>query len=208
MHLYQKSTSSLTFSRVITAFLFAVIAGCGTVEINSEPREAEIFVLGPGQDKGRPLGKTPFQGALSDMTDIAGEGPLVIQLRKQGYLPQSIFVPNVSGSDLKISLVLPSAKSDSQFTEINRIVRIALRAEREILEKRFDAAMASAQEIRKINENATSSYEIEGAVFLLKGQLEKSLSSWQKSLAIEPQNADALGMVNLIEKKLGRTPAR
>ena len=193
---------------IALATLIAVLtASCATVEITSEPRDAEVFILRPGQNSGKSLGKTPYQGKLSEIVGMAGEGPIILQLRKAGFMPQSIFVPNISGSDLKVSTIMPSSSTET-YPDINRVVRLALRAEREILEKRFDAAVASAQEIRKINENATSSYEIEGAVYLLKGDLEKSLASWRKSLAISPDNADATGMVNLIEAKLGRKTPR
>lgn len=180
------------------------IAGCGTVEIQSEPRDADVFAVTQGQDKGKPLGKTPYKATLSELSKLAGSGPILLQIRKNGFQSQSVVVPDIPGGQLKISTDLKSSTSES-FRDINRAVRLALRAEREILEKRFDAALATAQEIRKINESAVISHEIEGAVLMLQGELTKSRESWERSLAIDPDNSDARAMLQLIKEKSGRS---
>jgi len=187
------------------ALMLALAAyGCGTVEIQSEPRDAEVFAITQGQDKGEPLGKTPYKATLSELSKIVGSGPILLQIRKIGFQPQNVIVPDIPGGQLKIATDLKSNISEA-YRDINRAVRLALRAEREILEKKFDAALATAQEIRKISENAVSAYEIEGAVLLLQGDLTKSLESWERSLAIDPDNTDARAMAQLIKERLGRT---
>jgi tetratricopeptide (TPR) repeat protein len=185
--------------------LGSILCACGTVEIQSEPRDAEIFAITQGQDKGEPLGSTPYKANLSDLSKIVGSGPILLQIRKNGYQTQSVIVPDIPGSQLKISTDLKSSTTETH-RDINRTVRLALRAEREILEKRLDAALATAKEIRQINENAASAYEIEGAVRMLQGDVSKSLESWERSLAIDPENTDARAMIQLLKEKLG-TPS-
>jgi hypothetical protein len=175
---------------------------CGTITVTSTPQGAEVALIQPGQDKGNPIGTTPFTSPLSTLTSKVGDGPIILQVRKPGFQAQNFVVPDVSGARLKLATVLPQVNSGA-YIDINRIVRLTLQAERQILQNQLDEAIATAVEIRKINENVTSAWEIEGTAQLMKGDFARSRLAWQRSLEIDGDNPDALHMIQLVDEKLG-----
>lgn len=189
-------------SYYLLAFLIPLSISCGTVSIKSTPPEAEVGIVLADQEKPKSLGKTPLTMDLSDIEDAVNTGTIVVVVKKRGYVPQHFVIPNLSGGELDINAIL-SPNLPSNFQAINRIVTLTLRAEREIIQKRFDDAIKTAAEIKKINENVSSAYEIEGTVFFLQKKMKKSRFAWIRALELEPNNPEGQKILASIEKSLG-----
>lgn len=187
--------------------LFAVVilglffSSCGTLEVKSTPPEVEVGLMLPGKETVKVLGKTPYTASASEMEDISNEGTVVLVLRKPGYIDQHFVIPNISGNiaiEANLSPNLPS-----NYREINRIVALVLKGQKMIIDKRFDDLFKITSEIKKINENIASAYELDGAAYFLKKDLKNSRFAWIKVLELNPNNPEAQNMLALIEKKLG-----
>jgi predicted negative regulator of RcsB-dependent stress response len=86
---------------------------------------------------------------------------------------------------------------------MNKIVKLVLQAEREIMMKQVDAALKTASNIKAINDNIAMAWEIEGAAYCVKGDLAKAKVSWLRSLEIDPENPETTKMLGTIDEKLG-----
>jgi tetratricopeptide (TPR) repeat protein len=188
------------------AVVLATSVGCGTVSVRSVPTEAEVSVFLPGKEAPKVLGKTPFDADLGDLEDYVNEGTIVLVVKKAGYLPSQFVVPNLAGGKLDIETSL-QPNLPSNYTEVNRIVGLTLRAERHILSKQFDEALATSAEIKRLNENIAAAYEIDAAVHFLKADLEKSRAAWIRAIELDPNNPEAQNMLALVEKRLGIAPS-
>jgi len=180
-------------------FLFA---SCGTVSIRSSPPEAEVGIILADQERPKSLGKTPLTMDVSDLEDAINTGTIILVVKKRGYVAQQFVVPNLSGGDLQIDANL-SPNLPSNYQAINRIVTLTLRAERQIIEKRLKEALTTANEIKKINENVASAYEIEGTVLFLQRKMKDSRFAWIRALELEPNNPEGQKILATIEKSLG-----
>ena len=184
------------------ASLFAVLlTACSTVTIKSTPRDAEIYLIKSGQERGNRIGKTPFFASLGEIASRAGDGPVILELRKSGYMAKDFVIPNVSASVLKIETNLTPLAEGVQ--DVNRIVRLTMAAERQILNKDFESALATAKQLHEISETIASAYAIEGAVQFLKGEFEKSRFSYERTVALDPDNIDAVNMMRVVGEKIG-----
>ncbi len=186
----------------IIGILAAIFSGCGTMQVRSTPPEAEVGVILPGKESIKVLGKTPFVAEISDLEDMVNEGTIVVVISKQGYLPQNFVVPNLSGK-LEIEANL-SPNIPGNYQEINNIVALVLSAERALMEKRFDEALNQVKELKKINQNISSAYELEGTALFLQKDLKNSRYAWIRALELNPNNPEARNMLALIERELAK----
>ena len=86
---------------------------------------------------------------------------------------------------------------------MNKIIKLILQAERQIMLKQLDEAIKSAGAIKAINDNISAAWEIEGAAYFVKGDLQKARASWTRSIEIDPENPDTTKMLKTIDDKLG-----
>jgi hypothetical protein len=193
----------LHFARKTALFLsLLTVQSCGTVAIRSNPSDAEILLMQPGRSDPKPMGKTPYEGKLSDLGSAANSGPIVIQIRKPGYVTQNLYVPNASGSRIEFDTNLKPVNPGS-YADMNKIVKLILQAERQIMQKQVDEALKSAADIKTMNDNVAVAWEIEGAAYFVKGDLQKAKLSWLRSLEIDPENPETAKMISTIDEKLG-----
>jgi hypothetical protein len=172
--------------------------GCGSVAIKSAPDNAEVLVMIPGKSEPKVLGKTPYEVKLSELGSAANAGPIIIQIRKTGFHPQFLYVPNVSGGKLEFSTNLKPTIISS-YSDINKIIKLTLLGERQLQMKQFDEALKTAAALKLINENIAVAFDIEGAAYLLKGERQKSKIAWDRSLEIDPENPDTTKMLMKIK---------
>lgn len=178
------------------------LSSCGTVGIKSTPSDAEVSVMQPGRSDAKPLGKTPYEGKLSDLGSAANNGPIVVQIKKPGYMTQSLFIPNASGSRIEFDTNLKPVNPGS-FSDMNKIIKLVLQAEREIMTKQLDDALKTASSIKAMNDNIAMAWDIEGAVHFLKGDLSKAKVAWLRSLELDPENPETTKMLSKIDQQLG-----
>ncbi len=177
-----------------------IITGCGSVSIKSAPDAAEVLVMIPGKSDPKVLGKTPYEARISELGAAANAGPIVLQIRKNGYHPQFLYVPNASGGTLEFSTNLKPTLI-SNYSDINRIIKLTLLGERQLQTKQLEEALKTAQSLKMINENIAVAWDIEGAAYLLKGDRVKSKLAWERSIEIDPENPDTTKMLNRMNAK-------
>jgi hypothetical protein len=182
--------------------LNSMIVGCGTVRIRSTPPEAEVWLVQPGKEEPKLMGKTPFTADIRELGDAVNNGTIALTLKKRGYFPKQYIVPNLASADLEIESNM-SPNLHSNFQEINRIVGLLFKGQRFIKQKRFDDALKSADEIKVMNENIAAAYHISGTVFYLQNKLKKSRFEWIRAVELDPSSVEALNMLSHIEKKTG-----
>ena len=195
-------TKANSYRILLGAFLTQTIMACGTVAIRSNPSEAELSLMQPGRADPKPLGKTPYEAKLGDLGSAANSGPIIIQIKKPGFITQNLYVPNASGSRIEFDTNLKPVNPGS-FADMNKIVKLVLQAEREIMTKQVDEALKTAAAIKAMNDNIAAAWEIEGAANFVKGDITKAKLAWQRSLEIDPENPETVKMLSTIDQQAG-----
>ena len=176
--------------------------GCASVKIDSHPTDASVYVVFPGQATEREVGKTPIEIDINEFDEIRNQGAMVFVIKKQGYLSQHFVVPNISHTDLKISTsLLPDLPSN--YEEVNKLIALAFKGERLILQKRFSEALKVGEKIRDMNPNIATAYELIGTAQYLQNNLREARYAWIRVLELEPQNVEAHKMLASVETRMG-----
>lgn len=137
----------------------------------------------------------------SPRASTSGDVSLLNVTRKtRGFITQNLYVPNASGSRLEFDTSLQPI-GPGNYIEINKIIKLTLLAERQIMQKQYDDALKSADAIKLINDNIAAAWEIEGAAYFVKGDLVKSKIAWTRSLDIDPDNPDTVQILKSINGK-------
>jgi hypothetical protein len=192
----------LVYQLVFATFVILTNSCGGTLNVRTNPAEAELFLVQPGKVDSKSLGKTPYTAKIGDLGAAANGGPIVVQVQKKGFMPQSLYIPNATGSKLDFDVNLRPVNPGS-YEDVNKIVKLVLQAERQIMLKQVDEAIKTADAIKAINDNIAMAYEIEGAAQFVKGDLQKARVAWNRSLAIDPENPDTVKMLKTIDEKIG-----
>jgi tetratricopeptide (TPR) repeat protein len=175
--------------------------GCAHLKVVSQPPDAEVSLLAGNSSQPKILGKTPYESDVSDIVKSAQGAPLVIQVRKTGYLTSSFLVPNLGGK------LVVDAKLDRNpyysFEDVNKIVRLSFLAERQILQKQYDDALKTSERLLELNENAAIVYQIRGVVKFFRGDLNGSRVDLMRCLELEADNAEVKNLLAGVEEKLG-----
>jgi len=180
-----------------------LIASCSSdITLVSSPPDAVVSVVEPGKETLKPIGKTPISISTDEIAESVDSGTIILVLNKRGYSPQRFIVPNLSGGDLRIESYLDT-NLDTDYKEVNRVISLVLATERLVLEKRYDEGLKSVEKIKNINGNISAAHQLEGSIYFLKKEFNKSRFAWLRAIQLEPDNADAVNMLSIIEKRLG-----
>jgi tetratricopeptide (TPR) repeat protein len=182
--------------------LVCLVGACASVTVDSVPSDAEVGILLTDEAAMRVIGRTPFKAEVSELEALSNDSAITLVVRRPGYQTQQFQVSSGMFSAMRITpRLLPDLPRN--FEGVNRIVALVLRGQRYLIERRYAEAVKTAEDIKRLNENVASAYEIEGSAHLLSNRLREAREAWTRVLEIEPDNAEAKSMLSLVESKLG-----
>lgn len=178
--------------------------GCASLKVRSVPEGAEVFLVAGNGSQQTLLGKTPYESPVSDLVDKTGGGPVVIKVKMVGYQNQNFFIPTLGGE--YVVEVLLELNPYASYQDLNRVVKLALLAERQILQKQYDDALKTADTLVAINENIATVHQIRGIVNYLQNKLPESRLALLRVLELDSENPEVRTLIRTIEDKLGLQP--
>jgi tetratricopeptide (TPR) repeat protein len=182
--------------------LATFIGGCATITVDSVPSDAEVGVLLADEAAMRVIGRTPFKTDASELEALTNDAAVTLVVRRPGFQTQQFQVTSGMFSNTRLTpRLVPDLPRN--FEGVNRIVALVLKGQRYLIERRYAEAVKTAEDIKRLNENVASAYEIEGSAHLLSNRYREAREAWTRVLEIEPDNAEAKSMLSLVESKLG-----
>lgn len=187
--------------------------GCasGSLRVVSTPPQADVYVAyddGPANK----IGQTPL--SLDDRAIDFKRGKYInLTIKKDGYLSDSMIVPSsMLPSALDISSRLEETKlpniCSNQSASVERIARGIASAQS--LMNRNNVEEARGKLSGLINEfpDVSVLHDLMGNVHYVSKNLDGALSSYQRSLNIDPTNSDTQRMVTKLRQILNREAAK
>lgn len=182
-------------------FIAILLANCKhTLTLNSNPKDAEVYLHLENGSRGTLLGKTPLT-----LDSVAGHAFVV---QKSGYAPSYIFLPvSDLGREVSLKIDLPIlseswvqdallAGSSTVFEKMS--TDLLLLQQYLFLKKDQEFLIASKKMETRFSKTAIF-HNLVGFFYLGKKDYKSSLESFQKSLEIDPTNKDALASLKLIK---------
>jgi tetratricopeptide (TPR) repeat protein len=186
----------------ISIFVMAcVLAGCQTseIKINSEPAGATVEVLNPSNQGYLVVGKTPYTvEGESSFKLFRTSNILSVRISKPGFVIEHLFIDKSNNPKVIVNTQLksldswqvgPKEKEKDVLSEHASTVAAGIQNINAYIQARqFEKALSGVRELLATNPASYFLYDMKGSIHLLRGEKAEALSSFQKSLAIFPNN--------------------
>lgn len=192
----------------VCGVLFLSLPACSTLSVVTTPAGAEVWLRTPETQDARQIGITPYWADSEAISELSSRGAFALEIRKTGYASASYLVPQWSKGDLTIRSNLQPVEGGDAYDLVNRSIKLILRAERQILEKDYVGALATTSEIKSISDLIVAAHALEGTVYFLRNEMERSRSSWMRVIQLDPTDREARRMKEEVDKKLNLGSAR
>ncbi len=195
------------FSCAILISWSSALISCSTAtyRFSSNPSEAEVFLVSKNGEK-KPLGKTPLSVNANEIN--SGKDSVMIEVKKEGYLPQQLFIgDSYFAKNVESSMVLApqatAADTKNQDASMNEIASSVADIQRDIQTKNYDIALTKLSRMQASYPNVATFHSLMGNVHYLEKRLDKSLQSYKKAIALNPNLYEVQKMIEKIEALSG-----
>jgi tetratricopeptide (TPR) repeat protein len=209
----QKNTNILLnrlgnyFSYMMICVLALSFYSCGsgsTIKIASEPAGATIFVKSLGSKDGEKIGVTPFEIKDDQLAKKKlKDGPLVVELEKQGYANKTVILSEVEAVDIDVSVPLQAVDQLKEANQYDDISSKLFEVQRLTRTKNYSEALKLVKSVQKLNPEISVPYELEGGILYLQKNLKESYNAFDLAYSKNSSNTFALRMKKIIRAKLG-----
>lgn len=174
------------------------------IEIKSNPEEAEIFVLTDEGGAPQKIGKTPFKQDLKELIQTyVKKNNFVFELRKEGYEPYRVLFTKTSNLDVELAVNLEVSREIKTIKRHDMLMVELFDVQKLIRGKNFTDAMNKLNTLEKDYPHFSIIAELKATTYYMMKDVEKALSYYRKSFALNSDNVDSYKMKVYLEKKLG-----
>ncbi|MBL6990185.1 MAG: hypothetical protein ISR65_10425 [Bacteriovoracaceae bacterium] len=183
---------------------FLLFTSCSSViTITSTPDKADVHLRKLSSGTSKKIGTTPLTVNSSDISkDYDVDGPLYIDLKKDGYATTSAIVTDFSFRDIQLKLVLEAKNLLAYSTEVDGIINDLFEAQKLIRKNNLNDARLILNNIKKKHPYLSIIYEFEGGIHVVNKEFIKALDLFKVAIKYNSNNVEALRLKRAIEKKL------
>ena len=187
--------------------LFMLMSSCGSTskfKVTSNPDKSSVFIKDIQKGKDIEIGKTPLEidtDELEEKFKFEVTGPIVMEVRQEGYFSSRAFITDIQSADLELSFNLDSHNLLANSKSTDEIVAKLFESQKIIKLQRYDEALKILKELKDKNPTISVIHELEGGVYLLKKDYKLAYKSYVMAYKYNDQNQEALRMKKFIEEK-------
>lgn len=189
---------------ILLIILTSASALAEKIEIKSNPEEAEIFVLSDDSSAPQKIGKTPLKQDLKELIKTyVKKNTFILELRKDGYEPYRILFTKTSNLDVELSVNMEVSRDIQTIKKHDLLMVELFDVQKMIRSKNFVDAMNKLNDLEKRYPHFSIIAELKATTYYMQKDVEKALSYYRKSFALNADNVDSYKMKVYLEKKLG-----
>ncbi|MBS1958104.1 MAG: tetratricopeptide repeat protein [Bdellovibrionales bacterium] len=184
------------FALVYLAVPLFTLSSCATQElrVESNPDGADVSVIDASRAPKR-IGVTPIVLTQANAPGIF-KSSMQVNVTKEGYKTQSVFVPETSVSS-NGQLVVQLKRDDAGF--LNDAAEQVAQVQRMIFKKNYNEAERLLQESISKNPSVAVFHSLLGNVYYLQKNTSRALDSYQRAQSLEPNNVDVAKMIQKLK---------
>jgi tetratricopeptide (TPR) repeat protein len=146
-----------------------------------------------------------------------GAGPVLVEYRKEGYLPTRAIITDLSANDLTISLELvviqkieDQEKKLQTQDKLNSTIDAVFESQRLVRVGRQDDALTKLKTLENELPYLSAIYEMQGQIFYLQKKYREALDAYSQAVKYHPNSPESLRMrerlQTLLEKNEPKGP--
>lgn len=193
-----------------TSLLLATLSmgvGCSsnnTFKVTSSPEGAEVFARSVKSDTYSKLGVTPLVLETSQIKDDSlKEGPIYLELRKEGHEKSNILVTEMSSQDLEIYMKMTVQEKFQDAMRFDEVGNYLFETQRLIRLQNYEEAHKEIDKVLKDYPELSISHEMKGGIYYLEKKYKEALNSFRIAFRNNPKNMVARRMKAILEQQLG-----
>jgi tetratricopeptide (TPR) repeat protein len=174
------------------------------IKISSSPTEAEVSILMPSGDY-EILGTTPYVLSSEQIKkSLPNQEIGILKISKSGFVSESLFLElgnNYSVSyraDLKSVDIWNNKEMEVSSVAANKLAVRIQSINQQVFSKRFNEALLETSKLIEQYPKAHVFYDMKGSILYLMGKKDEAINSYQKSLALNPDNNEAKLMLQKV----------
>lgn len=178
--------------------IMVMIAGCTPrYTIHSNPDGAAVYI------NEKKVGDTPMEISYGDVPKLPS---LHLRLEKDGHGSIDIVVPGPSTGELSKEIQVNIPKQDDISDKINSLMAFVGYIRELTNQERYPEAVKVIDDYIKDNPKVVYPNLLKASVLFLSKNYQASLALYQKVLEKDPQNSEALKMVQFVKGKTKGVP--
>lgn len=194
--------------RYFIVFTFIIsslqVAYAAKLQIKSNPPEAEIFVYSDASSAPEKIGKTPFKADLQELIDTyVKKNIFILEIKKDGFEDYKILFTRNAEADITLSVNLEVSKKIATIKSHDTLMTRLFEVQRLVRAKNYGDALSQLDELEEKYPHFSIIAELKATAYYMNKDVEKALSYYRRSFALNPDNVDAYKMKVYLEKKLG-----
>ncbi len=192
------------------ATLLTLLCSCSTTSVNiqSSPSGADVYIQPIGKGEAKLLGQTPYLASGSRLEkENGGAGPVLIELKKEGYQSLRTLITETQSVDLSLNLELSSISGFEDHERLNALLDRLFESQRLARRGSYDEAMTRLKAVQKEAPQLAATYEIEGGILYLQKKYKESLTAYSQAVKYNSKNIESLKMRSLLEVALKIKPS-
>ncbi len=199
-----------TIKNLLHLMILAALYSCSsatTIKINSSPEGAKIFVKNMTSKSSEEIGVTPLIIKTEDLQKKKlKDGPLFVELKKEGYEVGKVLLAETEAINIDLSLKLDPKDQLAEAKRYDRVSAQLFEVQRLIRNKSYKEALEITGAIKKDFPELSVPNELEGSIFYLQNDFDKSLTAFNTAYTKNSDNSFVLKMKRLIleKKKVGK----
>ena len=188
-----------------------IFSACSTtaIQIKSSPSDAEVYVKPMGKGEVQRLGTTPLISSSAQLEKAnAGSGPVLLELKKDGYQTYRTLITETQNVDLALNLELLPITGLEDHEKLNSLLDRVFQGQQLARRGNLNEALTQLKTVEKEAPQLAATYEIEGGIFYLQKKYREALNAYSQALKYNPKNIESIRMRSLLEKSLGISPSK
>jgi len=157
-----------------------LVSSCGSISIKSNPPDAEIKAKINGMPD-VPIGTTKTFD-LKQLESKNIQAPYVLEISKEGYAPQLIYITSKIAKDIQLNVTLKQLYNN---TDINTLITETLSAEEELNKDNYKEALKIAQKLMSQFPEIAIPHTLAGIAHLKLGQLNESKRYLEEAIRLD-----------------------
>ncbi|WP_372655330.1 hypothetical protein [Halobacteriovorax sp.] len=194
-----------TIKNLLNLLILSALCSCSsstTIKINSAPEGAKIFVKNMSSKSSEEIGVTPLIIKTEDLEKKKlKDGPLFVELKKEGYEDGKVLLAETEAINIDLSLKLDPKDQLAEAKKYDKISAQLFEVQRLIRNKNYKEALEITGAIKKDFPELSVPNELEGSIFYLQNDFEKSLTAFNTAYTKNSENSFVLKMKRLILEK-------
>lgn len=177
----------------------------GELRVQSTPSEAKVTLLSSDGDS-QDLGRSPIS---IDVKDIKLKAPFFLDVSKEGFKSQSIFIPELKlNSQIKAQISLLDKSQElsnysSSNLDGNKIVREISLVHNHITKKEYSEAQNRLLMLTSQHSGISSLWSLLGNVYYLQRKWDSALEAYAKAFDLDPQATEVKSMMDRVKSLKG-----